>query len=164
MECNERRCTLSTSLLTPFLIQSQNKRPGETLEPSDQFYFTDTSGLLLQCTAQNCFLSGSEPGTSNLFSTVIERRGWSEWETVEECTGTCGDSYQLYTRYFYSYQLYTRYFYSYQLYTRYFYSYQLYTRYFYSYQLYTRYFNSYQLYTRYFYSYQLYTRYFWLQP
>ncbi|KAL5266201.1 hypothetical protein ACHWQZ_G003570 [Mnemiopsis leidyi] len=98
MECNERRCTLSTSLLTPFLIQSQNKRPGETLEPSDQFYFTDTSGHLLQCTAENCFLSGTEPGASNLFSTVIERRGWSEWEMSGDCRGTCGDSYQLYTR------------------------------------------------------------------
>ena len=90
---------MSSSTLTPFLIQSQNKRPGEPLEPSDQFYFTDLSGLVLQCTTEKCFLAEEEPGASNLFSTVIERRGWSAWEETEECKGTCGDSYHSFSRY-----------------------------------------------------------------
>ncbi|XP_063685334.1 uncharacterized protein LOC134819343 isoform X2 [Bolinopsis microptera] len=98
MNCDKSSCTLSSSTLTPFLIQSESKRPGETLEPSDQFYFTDTTGLVLRCTTEKCFLAEDEPGTSNLFSTVIERRGWDDWEEAEECKGTCGDSYHIFTR------------------------------------------------------------------
>ena len=98
MNCDKNSCTLSSSSLTPFLIQSESKRPGETLEPSDQFYFTDTTGLVLRCTTEKCFLAEDEPGTSNLFSTVIERRGWGDWVEAEECKGTCGDSYHLFTR------------------------------------------------------------------
>lgn len=91
VKCNESNCTLSENTGTQFILQSPSKHDGETLEPSDLFYFIDVDQKLLQCTEQRCFLAKESPKI-NLFSPIIEKRGWSDWVEQGSCTGKCGDS------------------------------------------------------------------------
>lgn len=104
MSCSSRSCSLTSSLdwddeESTFILQSLVKRAGDNLEPSDRFYFSDVEGVkVVRCSEEGCVLEKGKITQDALFSTVIEKRGWSNWEDIGECEGRCGDSSKELTR------------------------------------------------------------------